>query len=136
MNDSKIKVLLVEPEKYPKEIVIDDSLEAMQEVVGGDIEEYMPYDDDVAIICNADGKIERLTLNRAIRDKDGEIFEIIAGAFLIVGDDLESGEFKSLSEDDLKAYYKKFKLPEIFMMVNDRIKAIPIHEKFHDVLSN
>ena len=31
MNDSKIKVLLVEPEKYPKEIVIDDSLEAMQE---------------------------------------------------------------------------------------------------------
>lgn len=39
MNDSKIKVLLVEPEKYPKEIVIDDSLEAMQEVVGGDIEE-------------------------------------------------------------------------------------------------
>ena len=42
MNDSKIKVLLVEPEKYPKEIVIDDSLEAMQEVVGGDIEEYMP----------------------------------------------------------------------------------------------
>ena len=45
MNDSKIKVLLVEPEKYPKEIVIDDSLEAMQEVVGGDIEEYMPYDD-------------------------------------------------------------------------------------------
>ena len=41
MNDSKIKVLLVEPEKYPKEIVIDDSLEAMQEVVGGDIEEYI-----------------------------------------------------------------------------------------------
>ena len=30
---AKIKVLLVEPEKYPKEIVIDDSLEAMQEVV-------------------------------------------------------------------------------------------------------
>ena len=27
MNDSKIKVLLVEPEKYPKEIVIDDSLD-------------------------------------------------------------------------------------------------------------
>ena len=48
MNDTKIKVLLVEPEKYPKEIVIDDSLEAMQEVVGGDIEEYMPFDDDVA----------------------------------------------------------------------------------------
>ena len=66
MNDTKIKVLLVEPEKYPKEIVIDDSLEAMQEVVGGDIEEYMPYDDDVAIICNEEGKMRGLPLNRAV----------------------------------------------------------------------
>ena len=65
MNDSKIKVLLVEPEKYPKEIVIDDSLEAMQEVVGGDIEEYMPYDDDVAIICNEEG-VSRWQEERAI----------------------------------------------------------------------
>lgn len=62
MNDTKIKVLLVEPEKYPKEIVIDDSLEAMQEVVGGDIEEYMPFDDDVAIICNEEGKMRGLPL--------------------------------------------------------------------------
>ena len=48
----KISVLLVEPNKYPKMIEIDDTLEAMQEVVGGDIEEYMPFEDEVAIICN------------------------------------------------------------------------------------
>lgn len=70
MNDTKIKVLLVEPEKYPKEIVIDDSLEAMQEVVGGDIEEYMPFDDDVAIICNEEGKMRGLPLNRAVYVQD------------------------------------------------------------------
>lgn len=40
MNE-KITVLLVEPGKYPKPIEIEDTLEAMQEVVGGDIEEYM-----------------------------------------------------------------------------------------------
>lgn len=39
MNE-KITVLLVEPGKYPKPIEIEDTLEAMQEVVGGDIEEY------------------------------------------------------------------------------------------------
>ena len=66
MNDSKIKVLLVEPEKYPKEIEIDDSLEAMQEVVGGDIEEYMPFDDDVAIICNEEGKVIHIHFSRFI----------------------------------------------------------------------
>ena len=42
VSDGKISVLLVEPNKYPKMIEIGDTLEAMQEVVGGDIEEYMP----------------------------------------------------------------------------------------------
>lgn len=51
-GSGKISVLLVEPNKYPKMIEIDDTLEAMQEVVGGDIEEYMPFEDEVAIICN------------------------------------------------------------------------------------
>lgn len=51
-SDGKISVLLVEPNKYPKMTEIDDTLEAMQEVVGGDIEEYMPFEDEVAIICN------------------------------------------------------------------------------------
>lgn len=52
MTENKISVLLIEPNKYPKMIEIDDTLEAMQQVVGGDIEEYMPFDDEVAIICN------------------------------------------------------------------------------------
>lgn len=63
---NKIKVLLVEPNKYPKMVEIDDTLEAMQELVEGDIEEYMPYEDDVAIVCNEEGKMNGLALNRAI----------------------------------------------------------------------
>ena len=62
----KISVLLVEPNKCPKMIEIDDTLEAMQEVVGGDIEEYMPFEDEVAIICNEEGKVNGLTPNRAV----------------------------------------------------------------------
>ena len=65
-SDGKISVLLVEPNKYPKMIKIDDTLEAMQEVVGGDIEEYMPFEDEVAIICNEEGKVNGLTPNRAV----------------------------------------------------------------------
>lgn len=67
MNDTnKISVLLVEPEKYPKVIEIDDSLESMQAVVGGSIEEYMPFEDEIAIICNEEGKLIGLPLNRAV----------------------------------------------------------------------
>ena len=61
-----ISVLLIQPGKYPKTVEIEDSLEAMQELVGGDIEEYMPFDDEAAIICNEEGKISGLPLNRAI----------------------------------------------------------------------
>ena len=66
VSNGKISVLLVEPNKYPKMVEIDDTLEAMQEVVGGDIEEYMPFEDEVAIICNEEGKLIGLPPNRAI----------------------------------------------------------------------
>ena len=61
-----ISVLLIQPGKYPKTVEIEDSLEAMQALVGGDIEEYMPFEDEAAIICNEEGKMCGLPLNRAI----------------------------------------------------------------------
>ena len=77
----KISVIFVEPNKYPKMIEIEDTLEAMQEIVGGYIEEYMPFEDEVAIVCNEEGKVNGLPLNRAVYGKDKEILDIIAGKF-------------------------------------------------------
>lgn len=80
-------VVLLEPGKLARKAEIDGSLEGMQRVVGGDIEEFSPFEEEVAFICNVNGKIDGLPLNRAIREEDaihelsyGEMTELFANA--------------------------------------------------------
>lgn len=125
-SDGKISVLLVEPNKYPKMIEIDDTLEVMQTVVGGDIEEYMPFEDEVAIICNEEGKITGMAPNRAVFEENSrEMLDIICGKFFIVYAPFEAERFQSLPPDLAEKYREKFKYPERFMRVNNEIVAVP-----------
>lgn len=125
-QSDKISVLLVQPDKRPKLVEIGSSLEAMQAVVGGDIEEYMPFEDDAAIICNEEGKINGLPLNRAIYDSQThEMIEIVAGDFFIAYAPIESEKFLSLPKEMADKYAKLFKNPERFFRVDNEIKAIP-----------
>ena len=66
-----IDVIMVEPGKEARMMALDDNLEAMQKAVGGLIEEYIPYEDEVALICNDEGKMFGMPPSRAIRDEDG-----------------------------------------------------------------
>lgn len=129
----KISVLLVEPNKYPKMIEIEDTLEAMQSIVGGDIEEYMPFDDEVAIICNEEGKYNGMRPNRAVYTDDKEMTDIIFGQFFICYAPIESEKFQSLSPELAKKYEKKFKNPERFRKdLNGKIVAEPFKPKSKD----
>ena len=125
-SDGKISVLLVEPNKYPKMIEIDDTLEVMQTVVGGDIEEYMPFEDEVAIICNEEGKITGMAPNRAVYEENSrEMLDIICGKFFVAYAPFEAERFQSLPPDLAEKYREKFKYPERFMRVNNEIVAVP-----------
>ena len=99
----KIKVLVVEPNELPREEMIDNTLKAKQELVGGDIE-YVSRDyySDVIFICNEEGKLRGLPFNRDIGQ------DIIAGPFIIVGDDPEIGEDRSLTDEQIKKYQNIF----------------------------
>ena len=97
----------------------------MQAVVGGDIEEYMPFEDEVAIICNEEGKIMGLPLNRAVYDDNKAMIEIMAGDFFIAYAPISSEKFLSLPDDMAKKYSEKFRYPENFFRTNDGIKAVP-----------
>ena len=72
-KEPEITVLKVEPGKEPEEVTIPNTLEAMQEMVGGFIE--IVYLDDVCLVCNEEGKLMGLEGNRRVgRD-------IISGTF-------------------------------------------------------
>ena len=114
----KIKCLYVEPNKLPKELEIDNQLEVFQELVSGDIEcVYLQNKDDVVLICNEEGKINGMKWNRDIG------YDIIAGPFLVVGDDRENGEFKSLTDKQMLDYKIKFG-KESITRTEDKITAI------------
>lgn len=124
-EDTKIKVLFIEPHKYPKVVNLNDTLEDMQKLVGGDIEEYMPFDDDVAIVCNEEGKLNGEELNRAIYGDDGRLLDIIAGKFFICYAPIESERFLSMPDDLLKKYEKLFKYPERITVSENKIEVKP-----------
>ena len=73
MHIETMKVLVVEPEKEPYVKEISSGLSSLQKEVGGFIEAVYPFEDPVAIICNEEGKLEGLPLNRALRDEDGHV---------------------------------------------------------------
>lgn len=126
-EQEKIAVLLVQPNKFPRMIEIDGSLEAMQKIVGGYIEEYMPFSDEVAIICNEEGKMSGCPLNRAIYSETDthEMIDIIAGDFFIAYAPAESEKFLSLPPDLAKKYETLFKNPERFYRNGGKITAVP-----------
>lgn len=121
-KEDTIRVVLLEPGKLAKVADIDSSLEGLQKTVDGWIEAVYPFEEEVCIVCNEEGKINRMPLNRAIRC-EGQITDVIAGPCFICSCDKAS--FGSLSEEQQKKYLKMFKYPEHIMKVNNQIVAFP-----------
>ena len=113
-----INVLLCKAGERAELVEIKDSLESFQEVVGGMIEEYMPFEDDVALVCNDEGKMLGLPLNRAIEGEDGKIMDVIAGDFFICYAPIESEKFLSLPPKLAEKYKEKFDWPEQIFLKN------------------
>lgn len=115
-NEEMIRVILCKPNERAQVVEIGESLEAMQTAVGGWIEEYMPFEDEIAIVCNEEGKVSQLPLNRAITDEDGQLLDIIAGDFFIAYAPYNSERFLSMPPELEKKYLEKYELPETFRM--------------------
>ena len=127
MDNEKINVLVVEPEKQPYAKEISSGLSSLQHEVGGYIQAVYPYEEPVAIICDEEAKLTGKQLNRALRDEDGKIYDVVAGTFLIVG--LGEEDFTSLTPEHAKQFKEKFDTPEMFMRLNGKLVVLPMEEE-------
>ena len=105
MKADAIQVLKVASGKAPEAITIPNTLEAMQQMVGGYIE-VIPLE-DVCLVCNEDGKLNGLEGNRRLGD------DIITGTFFLAGC-TDDGDFCSLTPEQMEHFTQRFAQPETF----------------------
>ena len=102
-----MKVLVVEPQK-PCRVQEIESLADMQQLVGGDIEAVYPFQEPVALVCNSEGKLLGLPMNRPLLDEDRLPYDIIAG--------LGQEDFVSLTDEQLQRYKSLY----------DNVQVLPV----------
>ena len=95
---SKIKVLYKEPGKRAEVKEIDNTLEALQEAVGGYIET-LTLDHDLVVVCNEEGKLRGMDYNATVA------FEDIAGPFLALGVDADEFADCPVDPEEFKFLY-------------------------------
>ncbi len=121
---SKITVLVIEPERKPYVKEIENTLESLQREVGGCIQAVYPWEELAALVCDEESKLKSSPFNRALRDEQGNIYDYIAGTFLIVG--LGEEDFTSLQPELIAHFSKMFESPEIMLNLGGQIIIVRI----------
>lgn len=121
-----IQVLIVKPHLRPYGATICPSLRSMQDIVGGCIQ--VAHDglwrDGAVIVCNEEGKLAGLPANRALRDSEAKVQDVLHGTFMVVG---TAGEdFTSLTPQQFADWKDRFLYPERFIYFNGKIVAVPV----------
>lgn len=99
-----MRAIVVEPMKMPRVEEIGNTLQELQQAVGGSIE-VVPAElgDDALVICNEEGKIMGLPYNRCVYDADGIPHDVIAGTFINL-----DGEFVSITPEHETKYMERY----------------------------
>jgi len=118
-----MKVVMLKPGEYAEVTEIGNELEDMQEVVGGFIEAVYPFDDEVAIVCNEEGKMADLEPCRGLRYPDTDkLYDFLAGPCFICG--LTEDDFGDIPDDLARKYLDMFYEPEILVKTADGLDMI------------
>ncbi len=126
-KEERIKAVFIQPGEPPEMIEMENSLKGYYALVGDPIQAVYPFEDDAVLICNDEGKLNGLPLNRALLDRDGKVSDIIAGNMIICRAPRGSEDFASLTPGQVRKYMNRFRRPEIFMNVSKGILVTRVH---------
>lgn len=96
-----IKAVIKRPGEYPADMEIENTLDALQQAVGGYIEIASTGFQDTVLIFNEEGKNKDLQPNIALSDRAGNVYDIIVGTIIAVG--VKDNYFADLTD-----YQQKF----------------------------
>lgn len=119
-------VLMVESGKAPRSVEIPEDLDSMQKVVGGLLQVLYPFEEPVALVCNDEGKLLGLPVNRGLWTEDGRLYDIVCGTFFLCGAPLDREHFESLTAEQLEHFQTRFRRPEVFLNLGGEIFCLPI----------
>ncbi len=106
-EQKELTVVIVEPGKEPYVRNIEHKLEAFQKIVEGHIETICDDGlEDMLIICNDEGKINHLRINRITQI--GEYVDYIMGTFFVCS--MGEYDFCSLTDEQAQRAIKRFSL--------------------------
>ena len=103
-----MRILIVEPDIRPREADIEQTLEAMQGVVGGYIQAIYPWEDRVALVCDEEALLKHARFNRLVAPKTP-----IFGTFFVCG--LSEDDFTDLPQDMIDKYTELLGDPEMLI---------------------
>ena len=72
-------------------------------------------------VCNDEGKLLGLPMNRALTDESGVPYDIVCGTFFVVG--IGDEDFTSLTEQQIEKYRKKY--------ANEMVFSVPVPSGNH-----
>ena len=106
----QIKAIMVEPNKRPWVVDLNDDLDSLQKAVSigapeQGLIEFVYLEDNVSILCNEEGKLIGLEPNRRLGD------DILCGVFYVVAEN-DDGELVSLTEAQQDRYSEIFREPD------------------------
>ena len=102
----EIAALVAEPGRTVRVRKIVPTVEAMREIVGGNLKEISPYTEPVALIYNGGGDSRGLPGNILLKNGSGQPYAVIHGTFLALG--VHDGVYVSLTEEQIWRLRKLF----------------------------